>query len=624
MQGNWVGNVIFLFCAIGLMASGREQNPMDTISSRYISILLDSAAYYQTNHPKKTLAKIREAMALALRTGHRQGETMAIIALGEYYFRQSLYAQAVEQATQALKQAEEQYDTLAMAMAHRLLGLVFTLGLKQYPDALKHQQQAYRFFQILNDPRNIAANCGNITWIYAVTGTNLEEAMQIANRGVALADSLNDYQLLSYNHNSKGLIFKALGQTDSAIFYFDLSNRAARQVNEQAVYAYNATLMADIALKQGNLKQAMQLLNEAAGISAQLNLREILKDSYKGLSDVYARQGNFAKAYEHRVLHEQLKDSLLNWEIVQRAILANNQLEYERQMKQLATLELRAQRVQREQLIISIAFAFVFILMGAMLVMALRNNRYRKQINEALLNKNKLIEAQNRELKISACLRDKLFSVISHDLRSPLVSLRGLLTMLQKKQITEREFALFIPRLNQLLLGMNETLENLLKWGHSQLGLLSFQPVQLHIHDVVNQVFRLFNDIAEHKKIKLINQTPARLFVTADQNVMELLLRNLIHNALKFSQPGGKVTVTAQSTDAECSIEVHDLGIGLPEDFMKLLATGSIVSKRGTSDEKGTGLGLRLCTELLERQGGRLEAYNRQEGGATFRITLKM
>lgn len=479
--------------------------PAANAQQQEFKALLDSAQFYQRNEPEKSWQKINEALALARKIHYHHGENLAIIALGEYHFMVGNYAQAFEQATQVLAKATHENDTLALALTHRLQGIIYTLGLKQYRHALEHQLKARNLFELLNDVKNIAANCGNLTWIYAITGTNLTEAHRIANQGIQLSDSLQDLKLLAYNHNSKGLLYKAQGNYDSALHHLEISNQAALKVNDQAVFAYNKQLMGETALAAGRPKQALRWFKEAADVALNVKLREVMKECHKSLAEAYAELGNYTRAYSHLTHYNTLKDSLLNVEIAQRALLASFQLENERQLKQLATLEVEAQRARREQLIISIAFAVVVVLMGTILVLSLRNNFYRKQANKELQQKNLLIEEQNRNMAQSAALRDKLFSVISHDLRSPLVSLQGLLSMLQKGQITGDEFRMLVPKVMQLLLGTSETLENLLRWGQTQLGLLTFKPVSLEMYELVNLVFRLFVEMAEHKKIRLVN-----------------------------------------------------------------------------------------------------------------------
>lgn len=620
LTGIWVLVSIF---APAFQASGRFA---DTVSQSYqkrLQILIDSAQEQLASNPEKSFMLTQQALNLIKQTADTRYEAIALAVLAECHFRLSDYALAVEKATEALQKAQHHNHEDALAKAHRVLGITYTLGLKQYDKALEHQLQAFELYKKLNDPRNIAAFCGNITWIYAITGEKLDEAHRLANRGLRLSDSLKDARLLSYNHNSKGLIYKAERKYDLALSHFEKSNQAATAANDKAVFADNKQLMGEIALSLGNATKALEWFAESAGLCSQLKLREVLKDDYQGMANAYAMLGDFRNAYEHLQKFSKLKDSLLNWEIAQRAILINRQADDERQKKQLASLEQTARQAQREQLIISVSFAIVFVLMSIVLILALRNNRYRKIVNEELQKQNRQIEDQNKQLLQSSALRDKLFSIISHDLRSPLVSLRGMLALLQKEQITEAEFKLFAPKINQLLTGMNETLENLLGWGQSQLGIMTFQPVKLFPHDVVKRIFDLFADMARTKNIGLINDIDPMYEIVCDRNVLELVLRNLIHNSIKFSNPGGSVTVCGKSDKAFWVIEVRDNGVGMSTHELNGILSGTGSSSRGTMGEKGTGLGLRLCRELLERSGGYLEAESREGAGSVFKIFLK-
>lgn len=618
---------ILILLPVFVLAFQSREHAADTVvrsGTMELQVLMDSAQEQLASNPEKSLKLIEQVLSMAKQTADIHSEVIALTILAECHNRLSDYALAVEKAMQALQKAQDHNNDYALAKAHRVLGIIYTLGLKQYDKALEHQLQAFELYKKLKDPRNIAAFCGNITWIYAMTGEKLDEAHQLASRGIRLSDSLKDNRLLSYNHNSKGLIYKAEGKYDLALYHFEKSNQAAVLAKDKAVLAYNRQLMGEIALSKGNTYQALEWFTESADICSQLKLREVLKDDYKGIASVYATLGDFKNAYVHFIKFTELKDSLVNWEITQRAILINRQADDERQKKQLASLEQTARQAQREQLIFSVSFAIVFVLMSIVLILVLRNNRYRKIVNEELQKQNRQIEEQNRRLLQSSELRDKLFSIISHDLRSPLVSLRGMLGLLQKEQITESEFKLFTPKINQLLTGMNETLENLLGWGQSQLGIMTFQPVKLFPHDVVKRVFDLFADMARMKNIALINHIDPLLEINYDRNVLELVLRNLLHNSIKFSNPGGQVTIRAMAADKGWIIEVADTGVGMSARQLEEIVSGTTSSSRGTMGEKGTGLGLRLCRELLEHSGGRLEIESREGVGSMFRVILKI
>jgi signal transduction histidine kinase len=589
-----------------------------------IDILNSLSNKYLPYQPAKANLYANEALKLSRSVDYRHGEILALNRLGEYEFRQSNYALAVEKTTESLKLAEKWQDSLGMALAYRVLGNTYTFGFKQYDLALQYQLNAFKIYKQLDDKRIIASFCGNITWIYASTNQNIAEAHRLADLGIHLADSLNDKQLLSYNYNSKGLIYMQQNQPDSALKYLNLSVREGEAAQDFAVVAYNKSLIGSIYLKTGATRTALAYYEAAANESKRLNLREVLKDSYFGLSNAYAALGNYQLALTNQIRYTQLKDSLVNWETSQKALIAKLEFEEEKREARIAELEYANQQARKEQLIYSVGFAITFTLMATIIGLVVRNNHLRHNANQILKEKNEEIETQNEKLKLANDLKDKFFSIIGHDLRSPLVSLKGLLGMLLRNEISEEEFKRFAPKLNQLVVGTNETLENLLQWSHSQLSGLAFNPSNLPMPELVTKCFTLFSDPARSKSITLINNVPAEPDWLADRNHIELILRNLVHNAIKYTHAGGTVTVTAKISGDFYELIVADSGIGMTaRQVEKLFDAREMTTMRGTGGERGTGLGLMLCYEMVSRHGGHIEVRSTPGKGTEFHVFLK-
>ena len=253
-------------------------NSSQNDSSRVL-ILNDLSFKYLAYQPKQAKQYAEEALRLSKTLHYQDGEIVALNRLGENEFRQSNYALAVDYITQSLKLAEQLADSTRMAMAYRVLGNIYTFGFKQYDIALQYQLSALDIYEKKKDKRNMASFYGNITWIYASLNQNLEEAHRLANKGVHLADSLGDKQLLSYNYNSKGLIFMQEGKLDSALKYLDLSIRVAAEINDNAVIAYDKSIMGNVYLLQRNFKKAIDLFDASSIESQKINQREVLKES---------------------------------------------------------------------------------------------------------------------------------------------------------------------------------------------------------------------------------------------------------------------------------------------------------------------------------------------------------
>lgn len=594
-----------------------KTTPRDTLR---VAILNDLSFKYLAYQPKEAKRYAEEALSLSKTLGFAPGEIVALNRLGENEFRQSNYALAVEYTTQSLKLSEQRKDSSNMARAYRVLGNTYTFGLRQYDLALHYQLNALKIYQRRKDLYNIASFCGSVTWIYAITNQNLEEAHRLADLGVHLSDSLGDKQLLSYNYNSKGLIFMQEGKLDSAIQHLDKSIQVAQEINDFAVIAYNKSIIGDIHLLRQDFKKAIEFFKEASMESRNINQREVLKESYRGLTKAYEGLGNFQLAYKNYILYEQLKDSLVNWETTQKALMVKMSFEEEKREAKIVELEQMNQQAKKEKIVYGILLGAVLVAMFTVTILVVQ----RSVTNRLLREKNKVIAGKNSKLEQANDIKNKFFSIIGHDLRSPLSSLKGLLGMVIRNEISDQEFKTFAPKLNQLVIGTNETLENLLQWSRSQMEGWSNSPATYKLHAIVNKCTGLFTDAARTKKIELLNQVDEGQTVYVDANQMELILRNLIHNAIKFTAEGGRVQITNRVTGEFLELCVTDTGLGMSvEEVAKLFQKQATHSTRGTQGEKGTGLGLLLCKEMAENNGGRISVTSEPGKGSTFHVFLK-
>jgi len=249
---------------------------------------------------------------------------------------------------------------------------------------------------------------------------------------------------------------------------------------------------------------------------------------------------------------------------------------------------------------------------------AIGNEDNRKHYNEVL----KANEAKLKELNAT---KDKFFSIIAHDLKGAFSGIIGMSELLKEDAVnidtsTITEYARMI---NTSALQTHRLLDNLLNWARMQEGRISFKPVSNKLYSTVNEVILLFTDIAEHKKIGLINQVPPHLIVFADAEMLKTILRNLISNAIKFTSISGKVIVNATIGDSGVEIVVADNGKGISIlDINKLFKVDIGFSTRGTENENGTGLGLVLCKEFVEKHGGSISVESKPDSGSQFKFIL--
>lgn len=237
----------------------------------------------------------------------------------------------------------------------------------------------------------------------------------------------------------------------------------------------------------------------------------------------------------------------------------------------------------------------------------------------------KEIQETNEELIKINNEKDKFFSIIAHDLKSPFNSIVGFSKLLLE-QIKTNDYN-GIEKYTGIILQSSQSamdlLTNLMQWSQSQTGRLEFNPEFFEFVELIKDVERLLIGAAEQKSIKIFKTLPSNAPIIADKDMISTIMRNLVSNAIKFTNTGGKITITVQDYQNILTISVHDTGIGIPPEAIdKLFNIDSEYSTSGTQNEKGTGLGLILCKEFVEKHGGKIWVESEEGNGSTFYFTL--
>lgn len=234
----------------------------------------------------------------------------------------------------------------------------------------------------------------------------------------------------------------------------------------------------------------------------------------------------------------------------------------------------------------------------------------------------KLSEANYRQLNE---LKNKFFSIISHDLKSPVAVLDAFLNILINfpNDLSADELRVLAERTNRSVKNLVTLLDNLLQWSRSQMDALDYRPEPIPLSDAVQQITELLQTNAELKNISLTYNNFADIIAWADRNMLEFILRNLISNAIKFTAPGGHVNISGSKTGKFIKIDVMDDGVGIAaEDLQHLFRLDRSNSTKGTANEAGTGLGLILCKEMVQKCGGQIKVSSQPGQGSVFSFTL--
>jgi len=249
------------------------------------------------------------------------------------------------------------------------------------------------------------------------------------------------------------------------------------------------------------------------------------------------------------------------------------------------------------------------------------------------------LQEYNNELKETNASKDKFFSILAHDLKNPFQGLLGFIDLLVEDidELEKQQVKDYLQNIRSASYQTYSLLENLLEWSRIQTKRAPFQPTVFELSTETDEVFSLLGSSALRKGIKLVSTISPGLFVEADRNMTHSIIQNLVSNAIKFSNSYGKVTVEAFKSDSPkpgiesptsrkwLVINVLDNGVGIPEDIIQqLFKLDGQVSMVGTANEPGTGLGLILCKEMVEKNGGRIWVSSEAGKGSTFSFTLPL
>lgn len=265
-----------------------------------------------------------------------------------------------------------------------------------------------------------------------------------------------------------------------------------------------------------------------------------------------------------------------------------------------------------------------------------RNVRYRTQeleaANEELIQSNEelmltteQLDAQGQQLKELNQTKDRLFAIISHDLRSPINSLKGLMSLMYGQNISTEEFIKFSKSIKHGIEHAHFMLNNLLDWANSQFHGMKTNPQHIELVALALENKLLFQEVSQNKNIQIIIDIESDIKVYADEDHVNLVLRNLLSNALKFTEAGGEVRLNATGKDTYCEISVADTGIGMSVQLLENLFNKQFSnSHTGTDGEKGVGLGLFLVKDFVEKNGGKIRVESKEGEGTTFYFTLPL
>lgn len=469
-------------------------------------------------------------------------------------------------------------------------------------------------------------NCYNGFALIARNKQDYIAATKAFTQAYSIAEAHRDTVWMGILAGNIGSIHMRKSNYDSALHYYFQNlafiKHSLEFENEIETYSH----LGKIYWAKANYRLAKEYLDSAVAIidSRQIRFNDFFNPMdyiYETYALLYASTGNNKKAYEfYAKFHQvaQQKQSALNGRSLKQLQSTYDYKQKQSEVELLKKINEANRVVIDQQRYIAIAFAIIILLLGIWGINAYKTSVQRQKLNKKL-------SSSNAELERLNCVKDKLFSVLSHDLRSPIGTLKSMMRLLEDGALRPEDLQHLYAGLRRQLEVSDNLLESLLQWAKNELSQKKAELGKVVLSTVVTNVVAQLKSAMDDKNIQLHNQLSSDLTAMADRIQLEIILRNLIANAVKFTPKGGIIRIAGKINAKSIEVYVEDNGMGMQEEDVKnLFEPGKNFSRTGTNRETGSGLGLLITKEMISKHGGDIWVNSRQHEGTIFTFTLPL
>ena len=652
--------------AIQLAFQKQDSAKVDT-SIRLIKSL------YNSNDFTKALSWIEQSERLSSELNYHKATAEIRYYKALIYTQNDDYYNALDNYNRSLRLFKQLNDSLGIAKVNNSLGLV-EIKRGNYGKGLSHSLSAIGIFESKNLKDELSLAYNNLAEAYFNTN-QVDKALEFNIKALEVREQLRDTdgikqslknlavlysmrkehrksieyyeRVLNYldtekDQTLKGEILPAIGEEylqfreyEKATTYLLEGLKLNRTLNNKKGILKSLNNIANLNLKQNKVRLAEYQLNEAFQLTSEVEDDVLLLENYRLRIAVDSLKGDFKNAFNWQREYHTLKSKIENDN--KTPVVFDDP--YETINVDPIKTETHTTNVEPESAtsqnaltpyldyILYIGGGLILILMVALISMYLRKRNSSSRIN-ALKEKNKQYKLQNedileqtRHLEEMNQVKDRLFSIVSHDLKDSITSVKAFLDLLKEDSISKEEFDQLIPELSDNADNASALLLNLLNWSKSQMQNLEPKPELFNIQEVFQEKLNLVEKKAEKKRIVMLDES-IKDFVYADRSMVEIVIQNLLANAIKFSKVGDVITVSNRDRNGNVLLCVEDTGVGISEENQKKLFKNGGFTTRGTGHEKGTGLGLSICKQLVDLNHGTIWVESEPNLGSKFFVEL--
>ncbi|MGZ2370646.1 tetratricopeptide repeat protein [Ancylomarina sp. YFZ004] len=555
--------------------------------------------------------------------------TNSLVEIGYIYTYQGIYKKALEAflKSDSIIDANNFKDLKSGSLLH--ISNIY-LHNKQWDMAICMLRKSETLAIKENDIEGLYVVYNNLGTIHESKYQN-KKALSYYAKALEYRKKSGDKKDFADIYHNLGSVNYELTNYNVAIDFLNKSLEIAIANNTKIDFIYNYEYLARVYSKLKDFEKSDDYLNKAINIANELNLTDKKVELAKFKTEYHFLKGEFDLAQKAFKKYDSLKEAFISKEKSERIIQMETLYEIDKKEKendllkaqnQLSQLNLEKEIQRKNQLFICFGISIVLLIF----IIALM--RRMSGANKTIKDFNIKLEESNKKLRLINSTKDKFFSIIAHDLRSPLGAILSFSNLIDDECSSSKEIetvAEYNSYLNQSARNLNSLLENLLQWSKSQLGSIKHLAIDFNLSEVIEENIEIQRLKAKEKSIEISFHIEQDIRVYADINMTNTVIRNLLSNAIKFSYPKSEINLFAKIDGKMLQLSVQDNGIGISQAQQdKLFKIESNTSTLGTNNETGTGLGLILCKEFVETNGGSIWIDSEEKKGANFTFTIPL
>jgi len=604
------------------------------------------ANYYKNINPDSAAYFARRGVGLSGELNYIYGSAILNLFLGELDMGQGKVAEAKSEFEASLGEFEKIRNEKGIAAVNNGFG-VLAARQGDYKEATPHFLKALSIFAKLKDTNGIVQSYIKLGTVNLQTG-NLDKAQDYYTQGIEQAKNfpvsnttgtlLNDIALVYIQKNdyrgaleylkeglkkitdpqladvrvllliNAGGAYQKLGDIKTAFQYENEALLIVRKMHLRELEANTLVTLASL-LQKAKPDTSAVLLHQAMFIAKEINQNYLMLDVYQGMVDLFKQQGNYKEAEQTLEKRNVLQDSLFTLQKSKDIAGLQSSYELANSALKLQQLKLNNQQIKYNRNIILAVAIGVFILFIIVLFFYQRTRKF-----------NTILSRQKEDLDQQNNFKDKIFSIIGHDLRSPIATIVNLMEVAEENELSAEEFQDLVPQLKAQSNATLDILDKLLIWGRSQLKGTRYNRSVFNAKELIIKNTVLYKDAALQKMISLTDHSPDELLMYADSTQVDFIIRNLLANAIKYTHVGGAIEIGAVLNQPAGfnAIVIKDNGIGIAKASQQQIFERENQSIEGTAKEQGNSIGLMLCKEFVAENNGKIELESELGKGSRF------